>query len=58
MCRTTAIIGTLKDGSLEINNLPLKNCFSCKKRLQIDANALSKMVLKTRFFCQKAQNFV
>ena len=52
-CRTTAMFGTLKDGSLETNNLTLKNCLSCRYVFQNGANALSKMVLKNPFFCQK-----
>ena len=35
----------------------LNDCFSYRNIFQNGVNALSKMVLKTRF-CQKAQNFV
>ena len=56
--RTPVIFGTLKDGSLEINSLALSNCFSHRKVFQNGVNPLSKMVLKTPVFCQKAQNFV
>ena len=48
----------MKDGSLKINSLALNNCFSHKNVFQNGVNALSKMVLKTPVFCQKAQIFV
>ena len=50
--------GTLEDGSLEINNLALNNCFSYRNVFQNGSNALSKIVLENAVFCQKAQNFV
>ena len=36
--------------------VPLNNCFNYKNVFQNDVNALSKMVLKTQDFCQKARN--
>ena len=55
---TTVIFETLNDGGLEINSLALNNCFSHRKVFQNGVNDLSKLVLKTPDFCQKAQNFV
>ena len=36
-CRTTIIFGTPKESSLEIDSLPLNDCFSCMERLTIAA---------------------
>ena len=49
------MFGTLKDGSLEINSLALKNCFSHRKIFQNGVNRLSKMVLKTRVVYQSSK---
>ena len=49
------IFGILKDGGLQINSLALNNRFSNRNVFQNGVNALSKMVLKTPFFRQKAQ---
>ena len=57
MCRTTVIFRTLKGGSLQINSLALKNCFSYRNVFQNGVNALSKMVLKNPGFCQKNSKF-
>ena len=57
-CQTTVNFVTLKDRSLEINILALDNCFSYRNFFQNGVSALSKTVLKTPVFCQKAQNFV
>ena len=59
-CWTTTIFGTQKDGSLKIISLTLNYCFTCSyiNVLQNSVMALSKMVLKTQFFCQKSSNFV
>ena len=61
-CRTTVILCTLKDGSLQ-NSLALNSCFSYRNVFQNGVNALSKMVFKKMcffffffFFGQKAQN--
>ena len=58
MCWTTVISKTLKEGSLEINSLASNNCFSHRNVLQNGVNALSKVVLKTPVFCQKAPDFM
>ena len=58
MCRTTAIFETLEDGILKIISVALNKIFSYKDVFQNGVNALSKMVLRTPTFCQKAQNFV
>ena len=47
------IFETLKDGSLEINNLELNNCSSYRTVFQSGVNASSKMILKTSFFVKK-----
>ena len=44
MCRTTVILITLKDGSLQINSLTSDKCFSYRNVFQNDVNALSKMI--------------
>ena len=47
-------VGTLTDGTLEINSLALNNYFIYKKNVfQIGANALLKMVRKTGFLSEK-----
>ena len=48
------IFGTLKDGSLQINGLPINNCFIYRNVFQNDVNSLSKIVLKTK---QKQKRF-
>ena len=52
---TTIIFGIPKDSSLKISILPL---YSYTNVLQNVVKALSGMVFKNLFFCQKAQNFV
>ena len=46
----------LTDGSLEINSLVFKNCFSYRNVFQNGTNFLLKFVLKNPFFCQKTKN--
>ena len=46
-CRTTVIFGTLKDGSLEINNIALNNCFSYRNSSKI-ASMLCEKYLKKK----------
>ena len=48
----------LKDGSLQINSLAFNKCFSYRNFFQNVVEALSKIVWKTQFFCQKAPYFV
>ena len=43
-CRITVIFGTLKDGSLLINNLTSNICFSHRNMFQNGVDALSKIV--------------
>ena len=43
-CRITVIFGTLKDGSLLINTLAFKICFSYRNMFQNGVDALSKIV--------------
>ena len=43
-CRITVIFGTLKDGSLLINNLASNICFSYRNMFQNGVNALPKIV--------------
>ena len=43
-CRITVIFGTLKDGSLSINNLASNICFSYRNMFQNGVDALSKIV--------------
>ena len=43
-CRITVIFGTLKDGSLLINTLASKICFSYRNMFQNGVDALSKIV--------------
>ena len=49
--------GSLKDSSLEFDNLPLINYFSYRNVLQNGAKALSNMVKKLGFL-SKHHNFV
>ena len=49
------VFGTLKDGRLTINSLPLNDCFSYRNILQNGVKPLSKMVLKFPVFCRKIQ---
>ena len=43
-CRITVIFGALKDGSLLINTLASKTCFSYRNMFQNGVDALSKIV--------------
>ena len=53
-CRTTRIFGTLKDGSLQINSLPLKNCCRYRNVLQNGVNICQKCFLKTCFLSKSS----
>ena len=55
--RTTIILGTMKDGSLIINNLSIINGFIYKTCFQNGANDISELVNIVKRFCQN-QNFV
>ena len=57
-CRTSIIFGTVKNGSLKIDSLPLNNCFCYRNVLQYGVNSSSKWFLNNLVFCPKAQNFV
>ena len=52
-CQITTSFGTLRDGSLEINNLALNNYFSTRNIFQNDVNALSKNGFKKLNFLSK-----
>ena len=53
-CRITVIFGTLKDGSLLINTLASKICFSYRNIFQNGVDALPKIV---DAFLSKSSNF-
>ena len=56
-CLTFIIFGTLQDGSLQISNLVLNNCFSYRSVFENDINSLSKTVFK-KLFLSKSSKFL